>query len=64
MQKNSSSLYRTNLWTVDKLNNWPHNPTNNFPLNNCLFAMVKLVRNNQGEFTYNGRGIAFNGEGL
>ena len=40
------------------------NPTNNLPLKNCLFGSVKLVRNTiKSRFTYNGRGIAFCGEG-
>ena len=47
-----------------ELNTWPRNPTNNFTLKNCLFGIVKLVRNTmKSKFTYNERGIAFDGEG-
>ena len=67
VQKNSSSLYSNfilNLYIVHELNNWPHNPANNFPLKNCLFSIVKLVRSEiKIKFIYNGQGIAFDGEG-
>ena len=47
-----------------ELNNWPCNPTNNFPLKSCVFGTVKLVRNTiKITFTYNGQGITFDGEG-
>ena len=56
-QKSSSSLYSNfilNLHIVYERNNWPRNPTNNFPLKNCLFGTVKLVRNAiKNKFTYN-----------
>ena len=67
VQIGSSSLYSNfilNLYIVYELNNWPHNPTNNFYLKNCLFGTVKSVRNAiKINFTYNGWGIAFDGEG-
>ena len=57
-RKSSSSLYRNFIlisYIVYELNNWPHNLTNNFPLKNCLFGTVKLVRNAiKNEFIYNG----------
>ena len=60
-------LYRKfilNLRTVYELNTWPRNPTKNFTLKDCLFGTVKLLRNKiKSEFAYNGRGIAFDGEG-
>ena len=34
-----------NLYITPGLNNWPCNPTNNFPLKVCLFGTDKLVRN-------------------
>ena len=68
VQKSSSPLYSNfifNLYIVYELNNWSRNPTNNFPLKNCLFGTVKLIRNGvKIKFTYNGRRIAFDGEGM
>ena len=65
--KSSSSLFSNfilHLYIVYELNNWPHNPTNNFTLKNCLFHTVKLVRSTiKREFVYNLQGIAFDGEG-
>ena len=62
-----SSLYGhfiLNLYVVYELNTWPRNPDNPFTLKNCLFGAVKLVRNAiKRKFTYNGREIAFYGEG-
>ena len=53
-----------NLYIVYESNNWPRNPTNNFSLKSCLFGTVKLVANAiKSKFSYNGRGIAFDGEG-
>ena len=53
-----------NLYIAQELNTWPHNPTNNFTLKNCLFGTVKFTRNaNTSKFTYNCRGIAFDGKG-
>ena len=53
------------LYIVYELNSWSRNPANNFTLKNCLFGTVKLTRNaDKSKFTYNGRGIAFDGEGL
>ena len=67
MQKSSSSLYSNfvlNLYIVFRLNNWPHNPTNNLPLKSFLFGTVKLIRNEiKSTFIYNDWGIAFDGEG-
>ena len=66
MQKTFFPLPRTfilNLYIVYELNTWPRNPTNNFILKNCLFGTVKLTRNaDKSEFTYNGQGLAFDGE--
>ena len=66
-QKGSSSLHNNfilNSCIVYELNNWPHNPTNNFPLENCLFGTVKLTRNAvKSKFTYEDQGKAFNGGG-
>ena len=68
VKKRFSSLYSyliINLYIVYELNNWPHNPTNNFPIKYCLFRTVKLVRNViKSKFTYNGREIAFDGKCL
>ena len=67
VQKSTSSSYSKfilNLYIVYGLNNWPRKPTNNFPLKNCLLVTVKLVRNAvKTKFTYNGQGLAFDGEG-
>ena len=67
LQKSFSSLYSNfilSLYTVYELNTWPRNPTNNFTLKNCLFGTAKLVRNTlKNKLTYNGLGIAFDGEG-
>ena len=66
VQKFFSSLrsnFILNLYVVYELNAWPRDPTNNFPQKNCLFGTVKLVRNaDNSKFTYNSRGIAFDGE--
>ena len=57
VQKSSSSLYSKfilNSYIVSELNNWPRNPTNNFPLNKCLFDGVILTRNaGKSKFTCN-----------
>ena len=55
------SLY-FNLYIVHEFtNNWPRNPTNNFPL---TIGSVKLVRNAiKSKFICNGRRIAFDEEG-
>ena len=65
VQKRFSSLYSNFILNlVYELNTWPRNPINNFTLKSCLFGTVKLVRNTiKSKFTYNGRGIAFDGEG-
>ena len=61
----SSSLYSNfilNLYIVYELNNQSCNPSNNFPLKNCLFVPFKLVNNAiKSKFTYNGGGIAIDG---
>ena len=66
MQKTIFSLYSNlilDLFIGLELNKWPQNSSNNFALKNCLFGTVKLVRNAiKGKFTYNGTGIAFDGE--
>ena len=70
MQENFNSLYGKfilNLNIIYELNDWSRNNynNNNFSLNNCLFGTVRLVRNIiKNKFTYNGRGIAFDGEGM
>ena len=67
-KKNSPSLYSNfilNFYIVYELNNWWRNPTNNFTPKDRLFGTVKLTRNaDQSKFTYNGRGIAFDGKGM
>ena len=51
------------LYIVYELITWPRNPANNFTLKNCLFGTVKLVKNTvKRKFTYNGEGMAFDGE--
>ena len=48
VQKSSSSLYSNfilNLYIAYESRNWPRDPTNKFPLKNCLFGIVNLVRN-------------------
>ena len=58
------SNFILNLYILYKLNTWPRNPINHLTLKNFLFGTVKFVRNAiKSKFTYNGRGIAFNGEG-
>ena len=50
---------------VYELNNWPHDPANNFTLENCLIDTVKLTRNvDKIKFTYNGPGIGFDVKGM
>ena len=67
VQKNFSSFYNNfilNLYIVYELNTWSRNPTNNFTLKSSLFGTIKLTRNaDKSKFTYNGRGIAFDGKG-
>ena len=54
-----------NVYIVYELNVWSPNPTDNFPLENCLFGTVKLARTAiKSKFIYNGREKAFDGEGL
>lgn len=54
-----------NVYIVYELNVWSRNPTENFPLQNCLFGTVKLVRTAvKSKSIYNGQEIAFDGEGL
>ena len=66
MQKRFSLQYSNftlNLYIIKKFDNWPRNPTNNFTLNNCLFATVKLTRkSDKSKFTYNGQGNKFDGK--
>ena len=68
VQNICSSLYSNfnlNLYICYELNTWPSSPTNNITLRNCLFGTVKLTRNaGKNKFTYNGRGIAFDGKGF
>ena len=53
------------LYIVYQLNTWPRYPTSNFTLKNCLFGSVRLTRNvDKSRLTYNGQGIAFDGNGL
>ena len=67
MLKIISSLYNDfilNLYIVYEFNTKPHNPANSFSLKDCLFGTVKLTKNaDKSKFTYNGRGIAFDGKG-
>ena len=67
VQKSLSSLsskFILNLYIVYELNNWPHNPTKNFPLKINLFVTAKLLRNAiKSKLICNGWGIAFGGEG-
>ena len=67
MQKSFFSLYCNfilNVYMAYELNTSAHNPANNFTLKNCLFRTFKLERNTiKSKFTYNGREIAFDGEG-
>ena len=52
-----------NFYIVCELNNWPRNPTYNFPAKNCLFGRVKLVKNAiKSKVIYDGRPITFDGE--
>ena len=53
------------MYIVYELNNWPHDPANNFTLENCLIDTVKLTRNvDKIKFTYNGPGIGFDVKGM
>ena len=49
VQKRSSSLYGNfilNLCIAYELNNWPRNPSNNFPLkNSLLYSQISNIRN-------------------
>ena len=67
MLKIISSLYNDfilNLYIVYEFNTKPHNPANSFSLKDCLFGTVKLTKNaDKSKFTYNGRGIEFDGKG-
>ena len=67
MLKIISYLYNDfilNLYIVYEFNTKPHNPANSFSLKDCLFGTVKLTKNaDKSKFTYNGRGIAFDGKG-
>ena len=67
MLKIISSLYNDfilNLCIVYEFNTKPHNPANCFSLKDCLFGTVKLTKNaDKSKFTYNGRGIEFDGKG-
>ena len=52
------------MFAALELNNWPRNPTNNFPLKNCFFGTAKLVGNEtKSKFIYNGQGITFDVKG-
>ena len=66
MLKIISSLYNDfilNLCIVYEFMK-PHNPVNCFSLKDCLFGTVKLTKNaDKSKFTYNGRGIEFDGKG-
>ena len=67
MLKIISYLYNDfilNLYIVYEFNTKPHNPANSFSLKDCLFGTVKLTKNaDKSKFTYNGRGIEFDGKG-
>ena len=68
VQRSFSALYSNfilNLYIVYELNTCPRNPIINFILKSCLFGTVKLTRNaDKSKFTFNGRGIAFDGNGM
>ena len=68
VQKSCSSLYSNfilNLYIVWELNNWSRNPAHRFTQKSCLLGLVRLVKNAiKSKFTYNGQGIAFDGEGV
>ena len=65
VQKSISSMHSYfSLNIVYELNNWSRILANNFTLKTFLFGTVKSVRIAvKSKFTYNGRGIAFHGEG-
>ena len=67
MQKQSSSLYSNlilYLFIVYELNNCLCNPSNNFPIKNCLFGTAKLAKNAmESELIHNDWVILFDGEG-
>ena len=67
MQNSFSSLYKntiSNFKIIYESNNWPRNPTNNFPLKKFLFVTVKSIRNAlKSQFAFNGSRIEFDGEG-
>ena len=49
-----SSVHCLGTWSI--VYNWPRNPTNNFPLNSCLFGTFKLFKNvTKSKFIYNGQ---------
>ena len=57
------SKFVLNLYIVYELNTCPRDPTNNLTLKYC--GALKLTRNsNRSKFTFNGRGIAFDGKGF
>ena len=59
-----NSNFILNLHIVYKFDNWPRNPTSNFPLKKYLLGTVKLIRNIiKSKFIYFGQGIAFYREG-
>ena len=59
-----NSNFILNLHIVYKFDNWPRNPTSNFPLKKYLLGTVKLIRNViKSKFIYFGQGIAFYREG-
>ena len=59
----SCSNFMLTLYIACELNAWPRNPLNNFTLKHGLSGRAKLVRKAiKSKFTYNCRGIAFDGE--
>ena len=68
VQKSSPLLYSNlslNSSIVYELDGWSPNPTNNFPLKNCLVGTFKLVRNAiKTKFIYNVEEKAFDREGM
>ena len=52
-----------NSYLVYELNNWPHNPSNNFTIKNCSSGTVKLIRHVNIKFISIGQGIAYDGTG-
>ena len=68
LAQKSSLLYSNFILILCIVYKWNYrqlNPTNNFPIKSCILYTVKLVWNlTKSKFTYSGRGIVFDGEGM